>query len=366
VDFIHQVEPYLTDAEGRAVAEYLGSGGWLTEFRKTREMEEAVCRLVKAPFGCMVTSGTVALYLALKALGVGPGDKVVVPNYTMIATANAVAWAGADLVLADVEEDTLCLNVSGLKPEPSWKALMYVAINGRHGDMEKVGEFCRTHGLAMVEDAAQALGARAGDRFLGTMGDLGIYSFTPHKIITTGQGGMVVTANPDLYAKVAKLKDFHRTAPATDWHDGLGFNFKFTDLQAVVGLEQIKTMEWRLNRKKEIFKLYSDRLRGVAGLGFPPTDLEECPPWFMDLVLPDESARDGLALFLKEQGIGSRPCYPPINHQVIYEGVQPKGSLPVSERMAYRILWLPSSLGLGEADIDRVCGAVRRFMEENQ
>lgn len=362
MDFIHQVEPWLGEAEADAAAEYLRSGGWLTEFRKSQEFRDMVTSLVGARHGVLVTSGTVALYTALMALGVGPGDKVVVPNYTMIATPNAAAWAGAEVLLADVEPGTMCLDLDSVRLDASCKALMYVSINGRHGDMERVTAFCRDNGLALVEDAAQSLGARAGQRFLGTFGDLGIYSFTPHKIVTTGQGGMVVGDDDELMAKVGKLKDFSRTAPATDWHDGLGFNFKFTDLQAVVGIEQMKTIAERIERKKRIFSAYQQRLADAPGASFLPTDLGETPPWFVDLVLPDGKTRDGLMAHLKENGVGSRPAYPPINHQPMYAGSAAKGSLPVSEDLAYRVLWLPSSLGLTTEQIDRVCDLVRDYL----
>ncbi len=360
MQFIHQVEPWLGEAEAEAAAQYLRSGGWLTEFRKSQEFRGMVTSLVGARHGVLVTSGTVALYTALMALGVGPGDKVVVPNYTMIATPNAAVWAGAEVVLADVEPGTMCLDLDSVPLDPRCKALMYVSINGRHGDMGRVAAFCRQHGLHLVEDAAQALGARAGERFLGTFGELGIYSFTPHKIVTTGQGGMVVGDDDELMAKVAKLKDFSRTAPATDWHDGLGFNFKFTDLQAVIGIEQMKTIAERIERKKRIFSAYRERLADLPGARFLPTDLAETPPWFVDLVLPDQETRDALAAHLKEGGIGSRPCYPPINHQPMY-AAQARGSMPVSEDLAYRVLWLPSSLGLSGEQIDYVCERVRAF-----
>jgi perosamine synthetase len=357
VEFIPQVEPYLTEAEARAAAEYLRSGGWLTEFRQTERLVEMVTSLVGARHGAMVTSGTVALYLALKALGLGPGDEVVVPNYTMIATINAVVWVGARPVLADVEPDTLCLDLETVRLCRHTRALIYVPINGRHGDMARVVEFCREHGLYLVEDAAQALGARAGDKYLGTFGDIGVYSFTPHKIVTTGQGGMLVTDDDELIGRIRKLKDFHRTAPASDWHDGVGFNFKFTDLQAVVGIEQMKTIAWRVQRKKEIYARYQQGLSGCKGVEMLPTDLEECPPWFVDVLLPDQATRDELVAFLKERGIGSRPFYPPLSFQPMYQELG-RGSFPVSEELAPRGLWLPSSLGLSDEQIQHVCQAL--------
>ncbi|MHC4278425.1 MAG: DegT/DnrJ/EryC1/StrS family aminotransferase, partial [Planctomycetota bacterium] len=245
VDFIHQVEPYVTEHEADAVGQYLSSGGWLTEFRKTEEFEKMLADFSGVKYSTVVTSGTVALYLSLLASGIGRGDKVIVPNYTMIATINAVKWAGAEPVIIDVEPSTLCINTEKIKPDPSCKALIHVSINGRSGKMAEVVEFCEDNNLVLIEDACQSLGSKCGDRYLGTFGEIGVFSFTPHKIITTGQGGATVTDDEGLYRRIKKLKDFHRTAPGTDWHDGLGYNFKFTDLQAVVGIEQMKIIEFR-------------------------------------------------------------------------------------------------------------------------
>ncbi|KAF5038307.1 GDP-perosamine synthase [anaerobic digester metagenome] len=361
MDFLHQVAPVLTGGEAAALKDYLDSGGWLTEFQKTRQFEAMLADYVGSQHCAVVTSGTVALYCALLAAGIGPGDAVLVPNYTMIATPNAVAWTGARPVLVDVDPDTLCLDLAAIPPDVTAAAMLYVSINGRCGDMEAVAGFCRQRGMVLIEDACQALGSQWRGRKLGTFGKAGVYSFTPHKIITTGQGGAVVTDDADLAANLAKVKDFHRTAPATDEHDGLGFNFKFTDLQAVVGIEQLKDIAARVTRKKAIFGWYRELLDPVAEVGFLPTDLKDTAPWFVDILLPSRDVRDALRGHLKSRGIGSRPFYPPVNHQPMYAAAQEAGSLPVSEGLAVRGLWLPSSLDLPLEQVERVCRAVREF-----
>lgn len=359
--FIHQVEPYLTGAEKAGLDEYLDNGGWLTEFHKTREFEAAIAALAGVPHCSIVTSGTVALFLACKAAGFGPGDKVVVPNYTMIATPNAVTWAGATPLLADIDPGTLCLDLASVPDDPAIKGVIHVSINGRSGDMAAMRRWCDERTVVLIEDACQALGSTWADRALGSFGHMGCYSFTPHKIITTGQGGAVVSADEDLAVAVAKLKDFHRTAPATDTHDGIGYNFKFTDLQAVVGLAQLAAMDYRLKRKRTLFATYKDQLAHIPEVTMPATDLTQVAPWFMDILLPDTATRDGLRDHLLAAGIGSRVFYPPINHQPMYSAAHPEGSLPVSEDLAVRGLWLPSSIGLSDADLERVCTAVARY-----
>lgn len=365
MSFLHQVAPVLTGREGPALQDYLASGGWLTEFRQTAHFADMIAQFVDAEHCVVVTSGTAALYLALLAAGLGPGDVVLVPNYTMIATPNAVRWTGATPLLVDVEPASMCLDLAALPPNHGAKAMLHVSVNGRCGDMGALTRYCREHGLALIEDACQSLGSAWEGKPLGTFGLAGVYSFTPHKIVTTGQGGAVVTSDEAFHARLAKLKDFHRTAPATDEHDGVGFNFKFTDLQAIVGIEQMKDIHRRVERKKEIFSWYAEMLDGVPGATFLPVHARFTTPWFVDLLLDSPAVRDRVRRRLKAEEIGSRPFYPPVNHQPMYQAAHPKGSLPVSESMAMRGLWLPSSLDLTREDALRVCRVVRKALEED-
>ncbi len=303
MNFIHQIEPYLTENDIAAVTDYLRSGGWLTEFQKTAEFEERLQQFLGAQHATVVTSGTVALYLALLALEIGPGDSVIVPDFTMIATPNAVRWAGAEVILCDVERDTLCLDLNKVQLQPNTKAMMYVPINGRSGGMQQVVEFCRCNNLLLIEDACQALASENDGQKLGTFGDIGIFSFTPHKIITTGQGGAIVTNDDEVAAKVRKLKDFHRVQPGVDQHDGIGFNFKFTDLQAVIGIEQIKIIAERIERRRSNWHAYEMELAELEWLEFPPTDLNETVPWFADVLLCGVE-KEPFLHYLKSNGIG--------------------------------------------------------------
>jgi len=360
MDFIHQVEPYLTEKEQEAVSEYLRSGGWLTEFRKTEEFEKMIAEFLGVKYCSVITNGTVGLYLALLASGIGKGDKVIVPNFTMIATINAVVWAGAEPVIVDINRDNLCMNFENLRLDVECKALIYVPINGRSGDMSEVMKFCNDHKLVLIEDACQSLASRWQDKFFGTFGSTGVFSFTPHKIITTGQGGAVVTNDERVYERLEKLKDFHRTAPGIDSHDGIGYNFKFTDLQAVVGIEQMKIIDERMRKKKKLFQTYQQGLAGVEGVKMLNTNIEQTTPWFVDILLTSKKARDDLQAYLKKCNIGTRVFYPPLNHQDPFSHFR-KGSFPVSEELGYRGLWLPSSVGLEYKQVSYICGAVKDF-----
>jgi len=355
--FIHQIEPLVTENEVKAITEYLRSGGWLTEFKKTEEFEQRIADFLGVEYAVAVTSGTVALYLSLLSLGIGPGDEVAVPDYTMIATPNAAKWAGAEAALCDVSRDTLCVDLDEVKVRANTKALMYVAINGRSGNMDEVVDFCKTNRLYLIEDACQAFGSKWNNKFLGTFGDVGIFSFTPHKIITTGQGGVAVTNRKEIHARLKRLKDYCRLSPGVDVHTGIGFNFKFTDLQAVVGIEQLKTIGYRIKRKKEIYRKCQEELSGIEFIEALPTDLEQTVPWFIDILLKNVS-RDAFIAHLKEYGIGSRRFYPPIHSQESYSDC---GAFDVVSEIVRRGVWLPSSIGLSANEIGYIVDVIKKF-----
>ncbi len=354
--FIPQVEPWIDEAEVEHMAEYLRSGGWLTEFQKTEEFAAQITSFTGAEYCCVVNNGTVSLALALLALDIGAGDEVIVPDLTMIATANVVRLVGATPVFVDVCEDTLCLGRERIAAalSPRTRAVMLVSLNGRFSnDIDEIMELCRDRGIHLVEDAAQALGSCHRGRQIGTFGIMGSFSFSPHKIVTTGQGGAIVTGDAGLYRRLRRLKDFGRDAGGADIHPDLGWNFKFTDIQAVIGIEQMKKLGERIKRKRQIFARYLDNLKEVSEVSFLKTNLEDTTPWFMDIVVED---REHLVSNLKQQNIGTRPFYPPIHSQPIYSGSDE--DFPVTCSVASRGLWLPSSAKLSDADIDRVCDAV--------
>jgi perosamine synthetase len=262
------------------------------------------------------------------------------------------------VILGDVERDTLSIDLNKIKLKKNAKALIHVSINGRSGDMDEVVNFCKNNNLYLIEDSCQAFGSKRNNRFLGTFGDIGVFSYTPHKIITTGQGGAVVTDNEEIYDKVKKLKDFYRVKPGVDIHTGLGFNFKFTDLQAVIGLEQLKIIDYRMKKKKEIYQTYMDKLSGVEFIEFLPIDLEQTLPWFVDIILKNVS-RENFISYLKKNGIGSREFYPPIHSQNPYS--KAKGDFDVVSEIAPRGVWLPSSIKLGLDEIGNITKTIRKF-----
>ena len=386
------MEPWIGEEEKRAVIEYLDSGGWLTEFKKTKEFELMIADYVGSKYVSVVNNGTVSLVIAIMALGIGRGDEVIVPDYTMIASANAVILAGAKPVLVDIDPANLCLDLDLVEEAitPKTKAIMLVTVNGRYPEMERFVEFTHDHVLFLIEDAAQSLGSRYKGKHLGTFGDVGSFSFSAPKVITTGQGGVLVTDDEELYKKMLRIKDFGRAQGGVDYHETMGYNFKFTDFQAVIGIEQMKKLDWRVKRKKEMYKLYRDLLEDVKKIEFIDTNLEDTSPWFIDILVEKpffktfkksfikntsqkksvtkeklylisnkkgEKERDKLASFLEEKGIGTRPFYPAIHTQPPYSWVE--GDFKNSKYISTRGLWLPSSSFLSDEDIERICKEIK-------
>jgi perosamine synthetase len=257
----------------------------------------------------------------------------------------------------DVDPVSFCLDLDLAEAAITHrtKAIMVVSLNGRAPDMERAVGIASRHGLAVLEDAAQALGAHWRGRHLGTFGAIGSFSFSAPKIITTGQGGALVTDDDELAKAIRGIRDFGRPRAGADLHERLGYNFKFTDLQAVIGVAQMKKLDFRVRRKKQIYSLYQDLLRSVEQVDFPPTDLHEVPPWFVDVLVPGPAE---LLQHLRARDIGSRRFYPPIHTQAPYRQV---GSFPRAERIAAHGLWLPSSSFLDDDTIACICGEIRAF-----
>lgn len=357
--FIAQMEPSFDINERKAMDEYMSGGGWLMEFKKTREFEKMIAEYTGAEYCSIMPNGTISLSCALIALGVGVGDEVIVPDYTMAATPNSVELIGAKAVFADIEPDTLCIDFEAVKKAVTTKtkAIMAVSINGRApGRMNEIVSFCRENDIKLVEDAAQSLGSRLEGKHLGTIGDIGSFSFSVPKIITTGQGGALVTNDSDLYEKILKIRDFGREKSGSDHYLTMGWNFKFTDMQAVIGIEQMKKLPYRVARKKEMGRLYKNGLKNIPEVELLPTDLEQTAPWFFDILC---ERRTELIAYLKDNNIGSREFYPPLHSEPVY-GYCDK-SFPVTENISSRGLWLPSSVLVTDDQINYVCERIGSF-----
>lgn len=363
-NFIPQMEPWFGQEEKNAMAEYMEEGGWLTEFKRTAEFEKRIAEYTGSKYCISVNNGTISLTLMAIAAGIKAGDEVIIPNYTMIATPNSVKMIGAIPVFVDVEPETLCMDIEKAKEAITsrTKALIFVNANGRNpkAGIESFKKLCDEKGLIFLEDSAQSLGSfYPNGKHQGTLALAGSFSFSAPKIITTGQGGAIITNNDEFASKLKRLKDFGRSGGGNDIHDSIGYNFKFTEMQAVIGNEQMKKLEYRVKRKKEIYELYTDGLKGISQIKFFNQNLETTTPWFID-VLAD--SREELSLFLKENGIGSRTMYPPINKQKAYNLA---GEYSVSNLVGEKGLWLPSASQLLNEDVIRITNTIKTFYNKN-
>jgi len=359
-EFILQMQPCFGAEEKQALCDYMDQGGFVTEYRQTALFEQRIAEYVGARHCVVVNNGTLSLSLTALACGLSSGDEVIVPNYTMIATPNSVKLFGIEPVFVDVEPESLCLNLQCVEAAISekTKAIMLVSANGRYplAGIEGFERLARERDLWLIEDAAQSLGSRYPDgRHMGTAGHLGSFSFSSPKIISTGQGGCVVTDDDALAAKLRKLKDFGRQQAGTDRHDMLGLNCKFTDIQACIGLAQMEKLPARVERKKAIYRRYRQQLEGLPQLQFFQQDLQCTTPWFIDVMVEQ---REELIAHLKAQKIGSRVMYPPINKQAAYSVA---GEHPISNAVGDSGLWLPSASQLSDKEIDRICATIRQY-----
>lgn len=360
--FINQMEPSFDEKERDALFQYMESGGWVTEFKKTREFEDNIASFTRAKYCSVVSNGTVALSVALMACGIGVGDEVIVPDFTMVATPNSVELIGAKAVFADVSESDLCMDFNKMREAVTekTKAVILVSINGRFPrNIDEFATYCKKHHIFLIEDAAQSLGSFCNGKHLGTYGDIGCFSFSAPKIITTGQGGALVTDNEELIKKIRRIRDFGRDKGGSDHYLVKGWNFKFTDIQAVIGLEQMKKLPDRIERKKEIGKLYWNLLGNISGIQLLPTDFNQTAPWFYDILCED---REGLIDFLKTKNIGTRPFYPALHSEPAYNYLSQ--SYPIAERAAKLGLWLPSFITLSDDDVRYICGCIRTYYED--
>jgi len=324
----------------------------------SREFEREIARRIGVAHAVAVTNGTSAITLALMACGVGPGDEVIVPDFTFIATANAARLAGATVVLADVHPTRLTLSLEVVKAlvTPRTKAVVPVDVNGRAADYRGIEKFCRENGIALVTDSCEAMGSHFDGRALGSFGDAGCLSFSPNKTITCGQGGMVLTSSDKLNDRLIELKDQGRRQRGTggdDLHPVMGYNFKFSDLHAAVGLAQLDAFDQRIKKSVQRDLWYRQALDGLPGVEFPETSPDEVLQW-TDVLL---DRRDHVRNTLLERQIDSRPYWLPIHRQNPYK--QDDTTFLTTCDVSKRALWLPSTFSITEDDVARVADGIR-------
>lgn len=326
----------------------------------TEQLEARIAEALEVPYAVVTTSGSVALLLALMALGVGKGDEVIVPNRTWIATAHAALLLGAEVVLVDVRPDIPVMDVSQLREKitPRTKVIMPVHLNGRAADMDQIRSISEEHGLYVVEDACQALFSRNSSGFLGTQSDAGCFSLGVTKLISTGQGGFVATTSRDTYEKLKLVRNHGVIDNFTDTWNQLGFNFKFTDLLASFGLAQMSRVEGRIEHLKAVNSRYEAGLAELPFLRMIPVNVKRGElPLYVE-VLCDE--REQLIEFLDGHGIQIRP-FPPDLHVSDY--LPNSAHFPNSETFSKKGMFLPCGPEQPLENVDRVIKTLHLFRD---
>jgi perosamine synthetase len=312
--------------------------------------------------GVAVCNGTASLHLALAALGIGPGDEVIVPDLTFAATAHAVILAGATPVFADVDPETWCIDPCALDRAigPRTRAVIPVHLYGHPADMDAILALTATRGIVVIEDAAEAHGARVGSTRVGAIGTVGSFSFYGNKIITTGEGGMLTTDDAALAARLRFLRDHGMTKARRYFHTELAFNYAMSNMQAALGVAQLEKVDQLLAKKRDVFGWYARRLRGRVGLN-AERDGYIATYWMVCAVLSagDPAERDAVCARLSERGIETRPFFTAMSrlpHLRSCRAVSPDGDgCPVAVGVSERGFNLPSGCGLERGDVEYVC-----------
>lgn len=368
---ITQYEPLIDYKDlNKRVSKYLKQGdGWLTEYQNTQEFENSIAKFLGVNHAIVVNNGTIAISLALIAEGIRKGDRVLVPDISMIATAYAVELIGAEPIFCDIDPQTMCLDLNVARgiieyADLEIKAVINVSLNGRNNHWLAYNDFqtfCSINKVKLIEDNAQSFGSKHSTEYISCPErGIGSFSFSMPKIITTGQGGCLVTNEQHLADNIRRLKDFGRVSGGIDEHEYFGINSKFTELQAITGLSQLKNINFRIERKKHIYNRYKEQLISTKGIHFLNTS-DEVTPWFVDIYVHD---RDELMDYLKKLGVSTRAMYPCLHGQRQYRpDYIGKGHVDFiqSSRMSNMGLWLPSSMNLADYDIDRICSLIRDF-----
>lgn len=359
-------EPRFDENDLKEIKEVLDNA-YVNEGPKTKQLEEEIKNYLGVKYVILTTNATAALFLAVKADSIIKGVKdfeVIVPDLTMFATATSVSWAGGKPVLVDVERERATIDVEKIEEKVNDKTIAIIPIHvlGRAADMDKIMQIASKYNLSIIEDAAGALGSKHKGKFLGTIGKVGCFSLQSNKIITCGQGGIIVTNNDKYYEVLRRLRDFGRFSNKEFVHQTEGYNLKFNDLSAALALAQFRKIEERKKMLINQFNHYKKELQNLEKIKFFPFGEEEIPLW-VDVVVKN---REKLIEYLKSNEIYSRACWPALHMNPPYQYQGKNKDFPNSSFLSDNVLWLPNGPAINQEQMSYICGKIKNFYTESQ
>lgn len=366
--FIPVSAPMLVGNEKKYVLDCLETT-WISSSGKYLErFEAAFAEFCGARHAIACCNGTVVLHLALLALGVEPGDEVIVPTLTYVATANAVTYCGAQPIFVDAEPVTWNLDPAQIKAKltPRTKGIIAVHLYGHPVEMDTLREIARQRSLFIIEDAAEAHGAEYKGRRVGALGEVGTFSFYGNKIITTGEGGMLVTDHDGLAAHLRQLKGQGMDPQRRYWFPTVGYNYRMTNVAAAMGLAQLEQIEWHMQRRREVAAWYGEELRDLEQITWQPEqEWARHAYWMFTVGLREASAaqRDEVMRVLLEQGIETRPVFYPMHQLPIYQDAASADAFPVADQLARQGINLPTWAGLTREDVRYIGQCLREALQ---
>ena len=329
-------------------------GDFITKF------EQQFAEFCNVSYASSCSSGTAALHLALLALGIGKGDEVIIPNITFVATANVVRYCNATPVLVDVDKETWNIDPDKIKEKITsrTKAIIPVHLYGNPCDMNKIMDIAKEYSLFVIEDAAEAHGAKYKGKMVGSIGDVGCFSLYGNKIITTGEGGMCVSNNEKIIDRINFLKNHAMSKLKKYWHEEIGYNYRLTNIQAAIGLAQLERIDKFIEKRKKIFEIYKKNLENVDGVEFQKQTKDSKMAFWMVSILVEN--RDELMEKLQQKGVETRPVFYPLNEMKPYSS---NALFQNSEFISYNGISLPTHVNLTEEEVSFICDSIKKILQ---
>lgn len=356
--------PSLDGNEKKYVNDCLDSTWISSKGEYVNRFEKSFSEYLDISYATTVSNGTIAIHLALITLGIGPGDEVIVPTFTYIASVNPIKYCGAEPVFVDSIENTWQMDPEDVikKITPKTKAIMAVHLYGHPCEIEMLEKIAKEHELFLIEDCAEAFGSKYKDKYVGTFGDMACFSFFGNKTITTGEGGMLVTNDNTLFDRAVHFKGQGLAKYREYWHDVIGYNFRMTNISAAIGLAQLEQADKIIEKKRGIAKWYVEGLKGLPIMHHNEVGNVFHTYWMFTILLENADTREELKKYLIENGIETRPTFYPIHTMPMYSSKFQKHE--VAEKIGWRGMNLPSYPGLEKKDVEIIVDTIRNFFKK--